>query len=255
MIYKRVFDHLRRQDWAAVAIEFLIVVAGVFLGMQVSNWNEARAEDARATAYLTRIHDDLMADVAAIDRSIAFVEQASAYADSALAYAEDAQLAEGSAWRTVLAFYQAGQWYPNLVADATYREMSYAGDLRLINDQQLSAALGAYYAGRAQSAEQLYNQLPAYRETIRSLTPHSVQRYIWANCYSQDSITDQRMIDCPAPISEQQAHALLRQFMAEPQPLRQLRFWTTQMGIQNSASTSERAAAADLTARVARALR
>ncbi|MFT5774992.1 MAG: hypothetical protein ACI9NG_000943 [Hyphomonas sp.] len=32
---------MRKQDWFTVAVETLIVVFGVFIGLQVGNWNDA----------------------------------------------------------------------------------------------------------------------------------------------------------------------------------------------------------------------
>ena len=43
---KRLGQALRRQDWATIAIEFVLLVLGVFLGIQVANWNESRLERA-----------------------------------------------------------------------------------------------------------------------------------------------------------------------------------------------------------------
>jgi hypothetical protein len=40
MILRRVIAHFKKQEWTAIALDFLIVVAGVFVGLQVSNWNE-----------------------------------------------------------------------------------------------------------------------------------------------------------------------------------------------------------------------
>lgn len=44
MIPRRLYDHIRRHDWFAVAIDFLIVVIGVFVGVQVV---ETLREDLR----------------------------------------------------------------------------------------------------------------------------------------------------------------------------------------------------------------
>ena len=44
MIYKRVAARLKGQDWAAITIELAIVIVGVFIGTQVSNWNAERLE-------------------------------------------------------------------------------------------------------------------------------------------------------------------------------------------------------------------
>ena len=44
MILRRVIKHFREQEWTAIALDFLIVVLGVFVGLQVQNWNEARLD-------------------------------------------------------------------------------------------------------------------------------------------------------------------------------------------------------------------
>lgn len=43
MILRRVIEHVREQHWTAIAIDFLIVVVGVFIGIQFSNWNAAQS--------------------------------------------------------------------------------------------------------------------------------------------------------------------------------------------------------------------
>ena len=39
MILSRVIEHVRKQHWTAVFLDFVIVVMGVFIDIQVSNWN------------------------------------------------------------------------------------------------------------------------------------------------------------------------------------------------------------------------
>lgn len=70
MILRGLGARLRRQDWIAVTIEFLLVVVGVFLGIQVSNWNEQRKQRATESAYLTGIAEDARRDVAGLDEII-----------------------------------------------------------------------------------------------------------------------------------------------------------------------------------------
>ncbi len=59
MILRRVIVHIRRQEWTAIAIDFVIVVMGVFVGLQVNNWNAARADEAIADRHLAEIAADL----------------------------------------------------------------------------------------------------------------------------------------------------------------------------------------------------
>ena len=44
MILSRVIKHVKEQHWTAVFLDFVIVVVGVFIGLQVNNWNQARIQ-------------------------------------------------------------------------------------------------------------------------------------------------------------------------------------------------------------------
>ncbi len=44
MILRRITVHVKAQNWFAVALDFVIVVVGVFIGIQVSNWNAAQSQ-------------------------------------------------------------------------------------------------------------------------------------------------------------------------------------------------------------------
>lgn len=47
MLLRSITKHIKGQNWFAVFIDFLIVVVGVFIGLQVGNWNEAVKERAK----------------------------------------------------------------------------------------------------------------------------------------------------------------------------------------------------------------
>lgn len=52
MLLRRLTKHVEDQNWFAVGLDFLIVVFGVFIGLQVANWNEVRALNAQERTYL-----------------------------------------------------------------------------------------------------------------------------------------------------------------------------------------------------------
>jgi len=47
MLLRNLAKNLRSQSWAAASVELLIVIVGVFIGLQVNTWNEARVETER----------------------------------------------------------------------------------------------------------------------------------------------------------------------------------------------------------------
>ena len=58
MLLRRITEHVKAQNWTAVALDFLIVVLGVFIGIQVSNWNAARTERVEERQLITRLLDE-----------------------------------------------------------------------------------------------------------------------------------------------------------------------------------------------------
>ena len=65
---KRIVRYLGAQDWNAIAIEFVIVTAGVLMGIQVSNWNDNRLEKARVGHQLASLRTELEGNLATIKR-------------------------------------------------------------------------------------------------------------------------------------------------------------------------------------------
>jgi hypothetical protein len=50
--------HVREQNWTAVFIDFVIVVVGVFVGLQVQDWNEFRKERIEEQQLLGRLLEE-----------------------------------------------------------------------------------------------------------------------------------------------------------------------------------------------------
>ena len=60
MILRRLSQSLKEQNWMAICIEFVLLVVGVFLGIQVANWNTDRQNRALAQGYLQRLHHEVV---------------------------------------------------------------------------------------------------------------------------------------------------------------------------------------------------
>jgi hypothetical protein len=67
MILRRIAHHLQQQQWTAVLIELSIVILGVFLGFQVTDWANERANRSAETRHLEEIAEDLRADAEQFD--------------------------------------------------------------------------------------------------------------------------------------------------------------------------------------------
>lgn len=72
MILRRVKAHVEKENWFAVFIDFCIVVIGVFVGIQVANWNASQFERREEAAIIERLRSDFVRVQADSDLSLAF---------------------------------------------------------------------------------------------------------------------------------------------------------------------------------------
>jgi len=140
---RRIAQRLREHDWFAAIIELVIVIAGILIALQVSNWNQERLDAQRRHAYLERMLADLQTDLRFNTNRERFMGQVARYGQQALAHATTGALVDGSAWKTVLAYFQAGQFYSYSRDSITFREMRDTGDLGLIGNQRLRSNLAS----------------------------------------------------------------------------------------------------------------
>ncbi|PHR54021.1 MAG: hypothetical protein COA47_16150 [Robiginitomaculum sp.] len=228
MILRRVIKHFRNQEWTAIFLDFLIVVVGVFVGLQVSNWSAERADQIRAKAFLERIDADLSADIHNYRDSIGFWHQVSGYGVIGLEYAKTRDLKGQTYWEILLALFQASQVDEFLTTQTTYDELTSAGELDLITSSHLRAAIAKYYSAGGNLTLSLF---PEYRKHVRGIVPLDIQNYIWENCYSTTNNADQLLNDCDAPVAPERASRITDQLADNTALMSELRYWVTNMRV------------------------
>src|SRR5689334_4096487 len=123
MAVARLGRRLREHDWFAATIEVLIVIVGILVALQVSNWNADRQERRLARAYEQRLHEELQSDLRNIALTREFWDKVAGYQAAASRHAETGELADGSAWKTLLAYYQSSQLRPFELEDTAFTEL------------------------------------------------------------------------------------------------------------------------------------
>ena len=146
MILRRVVQHLRHQHWTAVAIELVIVVAGVFIGLQVNNWNEDRRDRVRGLAYLQGIAADLDETVASIEKSIGYSQDRIGFDELLIKAATDPGLVRAEPGRFLFAVTRGGYTHSPSIRGDTFETIKSTGSLGTIRDQKLVRDLMKFYA-------------------------------------------------------------------------------------------------------------
>ena len=144
MLLRRIIEHTKSQNWTAVFLDFVIVVVGVFIGIQVSNWNDARVENDK----MQLIHSRLQADFSMICSEL---ELATSEHDGVVQSLETLRivLERGSArpeedTAIRLALRNGYEYWQVSHRSGTFIELLSSGKLDLISDESLRVALIRY---------------------------------------------------------------------------------------------------------------
>jgi len=186
MIPSRITKHVKEQNWFAVGVDFLIVVIGILLAFQITEWAGARSDRAREA----QIIGDLLADLDIDRRQYATAITAGEYrigaANVSLVAAGlspiefdlqqlNADLARCAFETPALASFPAGRldslWsdvvigYHPTPSTSTYDTMVGAGDIRIIRDRAIVREIQVYH-NAAQAVIEQNSKLLSVRENV-----------------------------------------------------------------------------------------
>ncbi len=146
MILRRIAQSIRSRDWFTFSIEFAIVVAGVFLGIQMANWNEARSNRALEGVMLESLQRDfeniVRGDVERYERTIAAPDHLAALINAIRSGEEPTR---SIVWPGVEA---ALLTYATTPPSPTYGELLATGRLSRLTNASLRRALAEFDRSR-----------------------------------------------------------------------------------------------------------
>lgn len=179
MVIRRIREHAARANWFAVAVDLLIVVIGVFLGMQASYWNEVRVERQQGESYRARLIEDLRTNESDLRERRHYYLQVRRHALAALGVLEQPSLPGGEQF--LIDAFQATQIIPRTLTRFTYDEMIAAGGVDGLGDAGVRAKVKNFYAGM-ETGETTLRSTPHFREHLRRVMPYISQRRVRGRC-------------------------------------------------------------------------
>ena len=145
MIINKIAQGLRRQDWFTAILELVILVIGIYIGLQVDDWVSERQDRETETMYL----ELLARDVAELQQQVEAQRAFEKDKVDAAARAYKLLTAEDSAAHQVelgeLLTALSGRRTLSLIS-ATYEQMVASGHLQLIRDRELRDKIVRHFA-------------------------------------------------------------------------------------------------------------
>lgn len=180
MILRRLVQNLKQQHWTGVFIELAIVVLGVFMGMQVSNWNQQRELDQQSELFTARLKADMRVNDWSYQFLLGYNREVLANANRAVAALEGkATLSDED---LLVSAYHATQYRQYNRRGSTYAELISTGGIGLIRDRVLRDTAIRLY--NISTFDNLANEgmQSRYRAAFRMTLPNDVQRALGKHC-------------------------------------------------------------------------
>ena len=177
---RRIVSGFRRQDWTAVAIELVVVVVGVFMGVQASNWNEQRETDQRAAVFTDRLKSDLREEAWGYEYYIEYYREVLANAEATVDALTGSKPLSDEA--LLIDAYRASQFHESIRRRATFDELTSTGEIGLIRDRALRELAMRTYKASAFDDIVREGKTSRYRAAFRMAIPYDVQRKLAQTC-------------------------------------------------------------------------
>jgi hypothetical protein len=180
VIARRFTAQLRRQDWMAVVIELCVVVAGVFIGLQASNWNQQRELDEKGARFAESLKADLRAEAWGYEYQVHYYGNVLSNADRVVNALTGKQPMADEA--LLISAFRATQYNENTRHRATYDELTSTGSIGLIRDRVMrETAMHLYTTNNLNNIAQ-EGRASSYRRLFRMTVANDAQRSLEKNC-------------------------------------------------------------------------
>ncbi|NND72838.1 MAG: hypothetical protein HKN43_14770 [Rhodothermales bacterium] len=212
MILRRVVKHIRNQEWTAIGIDLVIVVLGVFLGIQLGNWNEAQDEAARERFLLAELRVEIAESIEQLRIVQSAFDQVARSGERAVAFLDTEEECGDDCWNIIVDFFHASQWQQLLISRSTYDEMRRNGWPR---SRAIVDVLEDYHRQNDHNNTGL-EEPPTYRGLVRGLIPLAIHRPYWTTCYELTDGEERYLEDCPEVVDRDISAAGVSAIVAHP---------------------------------------
>jgi len=225
MLLRSITEHVKAQNWFAVAIDFFIVVVGVFVGIQVANWNEGRAFRAQEALYLSQLRDEITENYQVVEHQIRYVERVVEGGKRGLAFLDSGVECIANCEALLVDFFHASQIWGSSYSDEIYKEVERLG---LPTDEIARTVVSDYYQF-IDGWDAVNATVPDFRDRLRGYISPEAAEVLWRGCYEIrmgqfEALSD----DCVEDLKSMDLKPMLDNIQADARIAGELRFWIGQ---------------------------
>ncbi len=148
MLLRRITKHVRDQNWFAVFLDFLIVVVGILIAFQITNWSEGRSNNQLTNDYYQRLVADINTSISELNKQELVATTGIEKIDAFTLALNDPDTSDADLVAITNDFFTDGLRLTGFyTTSATFDDLSATGNLGLISNPVLRNALINLHTG------------------------------------------------------------------------------------------------------------
>jgi hypothetical protein len=139
MLLRSITKHVKDQNWFAVALDFVIVVVGILIAFQITNWASERNDRDLEQQYLNRLHTEISEIVDANQATVEYGEYSLSRLEELGRYFVDDDDSVPLTSAHCVALIQSHIYVHSIVMPATMTELLSTGRILLITNEDVKS--------------------------------------------------------------------------------------------------------------------
>ncbi|VUX56237.1 protein of unknown function [uncultured Woeseiaceae bacterium] len=172
VLLRRITEHMKSQNWFAVALDFVVVVVGIFMAFQIERWYGDQLRQDSLQARLLELSEDFAENEAVLIRSIDARREGFAAAEFLLKADEmEADNLTPNAFYKALA--ETSQTLTPRIRRGAYDILISTGEIEFIEDESLKTDLVGYYTD--------FGEFLVFNQSVWLLDRNTFEPYVARN--------------------------------------------------------------------------
>jgi len=149
MIFRRFSENIRKQNWFALGLDLIVVVVGIYIGLQADAWRSAKQDRDLEVEYFERLVSDMEESIVAQRDNIQTFDNGTAAIDYIAELQKSGTFDGFDEERLILGLNSVGWVAPPVTNMITIRELQLTGNISLIRDVSIRMAIGQFERSHA----------------------------------------------------------------------------------------------------------
>lgn len=222
MLLRRFTQHFKEQNWFAVGLDVLVVIVGIFLGMQVQELYKNKQFDANERVLLGKLKEEVATNNRLYGLRVDYLTKVKDSGERANEFLKGDEPCTENCWSLLVDFFVASQSSPTPLIKTVSEEMQRLG---LPRSEIIKQSIDEYYL-LSEAGKSAVSLTPKYRDKVRELMTLNAMKALWENCHSIDRRGFESLIqNCEQQIPDEEIARILVKFKQTTELSEYLNHW------------------------------